>query len=206
MISSNIALPLVYDAFSLGMGLYQAMNPVQWGIFDSSRNPIYSPSKLTFIASSTRLSTAAMEYHKEARVSDFPVERGSFASYNKVEIPSQSIVVLCLSGSASDRAGFLKKLDAAAASTDLYSVVTPEATYINHTIERYNYSRRNSQGATLLTVEIFLKQVRQLTAPTSSTKSTGAAAPVNTGNVAGSPASPTTTATAQGLLQSDGGF
>ena len=33
----------------------------------------------------TTVSTGALDYSKETKVADFPVERGGFASYNKVE-------------------------------------------------------------------------------------------------------------------------
>jgi hypothetical protein len=41
-------------------------------------------------------------------------------------------------------------------------VVTPEVTYINYSVERYNYQRRSNKGATLLIVEITLKEIRQV--------------------------------------------
>ena len=110
------------------------------------------------------LSTNAVEYSKETRVSDFPIEQGGFASYNKVEAPAAPTVTLCLTGSEKNRRTFLDAIDAACKSTDLYSVVTPEVTYIDYSVERYNYQRRNSKGATLLLVEITLKEIRQVSA------------------------------------------
>ena len=69
---------------------------------------------------------------------------------------------MLLDGSESDRTYFLNAIDAATKSTDLYSVVTPEVTYINYTISKYNYSRRAAKGATLLMVEIHLVEIRQV--------------------------------------------
>jgi hypothetical protein len=146
----------------------------QWGVFDSKGKPLWGQAGLTLSVSSVLssliggsgpvLSTNSVEYSKEMRVSEYPVERGGFASYNKVETPGRPIVTFCLTGKASDRSSFLNAIDAACKSTNLYSVVTPEATYINHTIERYNYSRRRESGATLLTVELYLVEVRQVSA------------------------------------------
>ena len=45
------------------------------------------------------LSTNSVDFSKDTKVSDFPVEQGSFASYNKVETPASPIVTLCLTGS-----------------------------------------------------------------------------------------------------------
>jgi len=134
----------------------------QWGIYDSRGRPMGGTSVQLF--GGPVLSTNALEFRKETRVSDFPVQSGDFATYNKVQMPSTPMVTLALAGSESDRAGFLAEVDAACNSTDLYSVVTPEITYINHTFERYNYSRRSRRGATLLIVEIYLKEVRQVSA------------------------------------------
>lgn len=144
----------------------------RWGIFDSKGRPLGDPSKLSGLASAaldaigigSTLSTGSVDYSKETRVSDFPIEQGSFASYNKVETPASPSVTLCFTGSESGRRSFLEAIDSACKSTDLYSVVTPEVTYINYSVERYNYQRRSSKGATLLIVEISLKEIRQVSA------------------------------------------
>lgn len=134
----------------------------RWGIFDSKGKALGDPAKFTGLGST--LSTGGVEYSKETRVSDFPLERGSFASYNKVEMPANPTVTLCLTGSEKNRRTFLEAIDKASKSTDLYSVVTPEVTYVNYSVERYNYSRRSSKGATLLIVDITLREIRQVSA------------------------------------------
>ena len=144
----------------------------RWGIFDSKGKALGDPAKFTgFVGSlldsaglGSTLSTGGVEYSKETRVSDFPLERGSFASYNKVEQPANPSVTLCLTGSEKNRRTFLEAIDKAAKSTDLYSVVTPEVTYVNYSVERYSYSRRSSKGATLLIVDISLREIRQVSA------------------------------------------
>jgi hypothetical protein len=199
-------------AVSAGLGLAGALlgnmlqGQTQWGIFDSGGNPLWGQSGLSLVSAISGLlgknpvlSTNSVEYEKETRVSEFPVEEGGFASYNKVELPGRPVVNYCLTGSESDRMSFLSAIDAACKATDLYSVVTPEATYIEHTLERYNYSRRQEHGATLLTVEIFLVEVRQIEAQYSQSQSqiknpkNAAASPsVDTGIVQ-SPAAPAST-------------
>lgn len=144
----------------------------RWGIFDSKGKALGDPAKFTgFVGSlldsaglGSTLSTGGVEYSKETRVSDFPLERGSFASYNKVEQPANPSVTLCLTGSEKNRRTFLEAIDKATKSTDLYSVVTPEVTYVNYSVERYSYSRRSSKGATLLIVDISLREIRQVSA------------------------------------------
>jgi hypothetical protein len=164
--------PLVRVGLGLVQGMLWRIFQVQtrWGIFDSKGKPLGDPAKFTGLIGNaldaaglgSTLSTNAVDYSKETRVSDFPLERGSFASYNKVEAPASPIVTLCLTGSEKNRRTFLEAIDKACKSTDLYSVVTPEVTYINYSVERYSYSRRSSKGATLLIVEITLKEIRQV--------------------------------------------
>lgn len=166
--------PIVRAGLGLVQGLLWRVFQVQtrWGIWDKKGKPLGDPAKFTGLVGmvlgsaglGSTLSTNAVDYSKETRVSEFPVERGSFASYNKVEQPASPIVTLCLTGSEKNRTTFLNAIDKACKSTDLYSVVTPEVTYIDYAIERYNYQRRNSKGATLLIVEITLKEVRQVSA------------------------------------------
>lgn len=144
----------------------------QWGVVDSSGKHLADPSIFTAPVTTAIgslgigpvLSTNSVDYSKETRVSDFPIEGGKFASYNKVELAATPTVTLCLGGTESDRTAFLTAIDSACKSTDLYSVVTPEVTYADYSLERYNYQRRSDRGATLLLVEISLKEVRQVSA------------------------------------------
>ena len=165
---------------NLTLGLAQSLlaaalqNGDQWGIFDQFGNQLGGSGQSNglfqsvvsglFGSSDPILSTNAFEYTKETRISDFPVEEGGFASYNKVEMPGNPIVTLAFSGNATARTTFLNQINAACLSTDLYSVVTPEITYYNYSIERYNYQRRAERGASLLILEISLKEIRQVSA------------------------------------------
>lgn len=166
--------PLLKAGLGLVQGMLWRVFQVQtrWGIFDKNGKPLGDPSKFTGLVGNaleaaglgSTMSTGSVDYSKETRVSDFPIEGGAFASYNKVETAASPQVVLCLQGSEKNRRTFLEAIDAACKSTDLFSVVTPEVTYINYAVERYNYARHNSKGATLLIVEITLKEVRQVSA------------------------------------------
>ena len=164
--------PQVRSGLGLVQGMLWRISQVQtrWGIWDKNGKPLGDPAKFTGLVGDaldaaglgSTLSTNSVDYSKDMKVSDFPIEQGSFASYNKVEQPASPIVTLCLTGSENNRRTFLEAIDKATKSTDLYSVVTPEVTYIDYAIERYNYSRRSSKGATLLIVEITLKEIRQV--------------------------------------------
>lgn len=171
----------------------------QWGIFNAAGEPITDPRRFQGFAGDllsalggATVSTGALDYSKETRVSDFPIERGSFASYNKAENPAAPVVTLCMSGSESERKKFLDAIDAACKSTELYSIVTPEVTYVEYNIERYGYRRTNSKGANLLILDIALREIRQVSAQytqsntnaqVGTTKDAGAAKQVDTGKV-----------------------
>ena len=166
--------PTVQGALGLLQGaLWRAtQTQARWGIFDARGRALGDPTQFTGVVGlgaavlgvGATLSTNSVDYSKESRVSDFPVERGGFASYNKVETPAAPLVTLCFQGNEVEGRAFLAQVDAASKSTDLYSVVTPEVTYVDYNIERYNYGRHTSKGATLLIVELMLKEIRQVSA------------------------------------------
>lgn len=144
----------------------------QWGVLDARGRHLADPSMFQGLLGTLiegagfgpTLSTNSVEYSKETRISDFPIEGGGFASYNKVEMPGNPVVTLVMGGSEGARSAFLAAIEGACKSTELYSVVTPEKTYPKHSIERYSYQRRSDRGATLLMVELVLKEVRQVSA------------------------------------------
>jgi hypothetical protein len=107
----------------------------------------------------------ALDNRNEARVSDFPVQAGAFAAYNKVAVPFELTVRLTKGGSVDDRARFLAQIEAAHKSLDLYYVLTPERTYLDVNITRYEVTRRGSGGAYYLTeVDVFFREIRQVAA------------------------------------------
>ena len=135
----------------------------QWGIYNSvSGKPLYKP------VDGGTLSFFSLAYVRRMQISDFPIEANAsgqgaaFASFNKVWQPANPIVTLALSGPDSDLTAFLAALDAACISTELYSVVTPDAAYVGYSIESYSYQRTAQRGATMLMVEISLKQILQV--------------------------------------------
>lgn len=179
---------------SLGSILLSAVqSPTQWGIFDQKGNQLGGVAGLTLVENFTTqpkvLSTFSFDYMKETRISDFPLEAGSFANFNKVEMPATPVVTLALSGTEEDRSAFLLAIDMACKSTDLYNVATPEFTYTNYSLVRYRYSRRAERGATLLMLELSMEEVRTVSAayskvsPTANPQSASAVPQSDSGNV-----------------------
>ena len=131
----------------------------QWGIFDENGNSFTGLGQ-SFIGAIQSVET--LGYNKSTMVSDFPVENGGFASYNKVEMPGLIAVTLSITGGSSDRTQFITEIERAINETSLFTVTTPEIQYLDYTIERYNYIRTSRKNVTMLSVELFMKQIRQV--------------------------------------------
>jgi hypothetical protein len=163
----------------------------QWGIYDQSGNPV-------LIADSV----IGFEYKKPWNIADYVIERGGFTSYNKVTLPFDARFTFSQGGSDSDRAQFLAQIEVLGASLDLYNVVTPEITYSNANIEVLGYRRTAERGATLIKVDIALKQIRQTATQTfSQTAQPSGADQVNAGNVQPTPTPQPTQSALSELLQ-----
>jgi len=132
-------------------------------------------------------------YRKEYEVSDYPLQDGDFASYNKVAQPYEAYVRFSKGGSVQDREDFLAQIDAIIGTTTLYYILTPERTYINVNPIRHEIIRRGAGGAYFLTeVDLYFREIRSVeaqytqTAVTTKNAQNPSALPVqNTGTVAG---------------------
>lgn len=98
----------------------------------------------------------------ETKVTTHPMERNGFFAYNKVQSPGQLEVVLGLTGDTISRSGVITALDALAASTDLVSVVTPEKTFVDYSLESFDYSRESGNGIDRLVVKLSLLEIVQV--------------------------------------------
>lgn len=102
----------------------------------------------------------SMNYDAGASISKYPVEQGSFNSYNKVNNPSMSTVQLSKgSGGATGRGLFLAQLEALIKSTLSFHIITPEYVYMNYQIVGINHARSAQDGATMITVNLDLEEV-----------------------------------------------
>lgn len=166
----------------------------KWGIYDQDGNRLGVNSNDTSSGgglTATLLSqltgsappvesTIGVDYSRESRIATYQVEQGGFASYNKVQMPANPVVTLALQGNVNDRTAFLEAIESAANSTDLYSIVTPEIVYVNYNIERYSFRRRAQSGATLLIVDIYLQEIRTVTASFATAQITAPQDPAST--------------------------
>lgn len=121
----------------------------EWGIYDTDGTKVLVPD--TFLA---------VEIAAESRVADYPIEGGGFESYNKVQVPFSPRIDMVKTGKKAERAAFLDFLETMRKSTTLYDVVTPEKTYLNVTLERYNVIRNTDTGPQQLRVQVVLAEIR----------------------------------------------
>ncbi|MEI7296594.1 phage baseplate protein [Paraburkholderia tropica] len=105
-------------------------------------------------------SIVSVEYKRDWSVPNYPQESGAFQSYNKVSLPYDAHIRMTKGGTVSDRQSFLTTLDAMAASLELYDVVMPEVVYSNANIVHYDYRRTSTNGVGLLTVDVWLEEIR----------------------------------------------
>ena len=151
----------VLTAFSGSIKILDAFNPINllfstpdsvWGIFDDSNNPIVSPD--------TWLS---VDYKNEWSLSDYPLEQGAFATYNKVNNPADIRVRMAIgAGNEQARIAFLLALNDAANSLALCTVVTPEVTYSNLNISHVDYRREQTNGSKIIIADVWLREIRDL--------------------------------------------
>lgn len=122
----------------------------QWGVFSEGGALVVEPDNI-----------AAVGYSAEYRTADYPIEKGGFESYDKVALPFEVRVVMSKGGKLAERQAFLAKLEAIRGDRKLYNVVTPEGSYRNVNIGRVQLDRNADRGATMLTVEVGLREIRQ---------------------------------------------
>lgn len=130
-------------------------------------------------------------YKQGFEVSDFPVQSGGFASYNKVATPFEATIRMYKGGTQTDRTDFLNSINAILSTLDTYDIITPDQSYLNVNVFNFELARRGPKGAQFLTeVDLYFREIRDVTATYSNTavvtvnaKNPDATPPVNGGAV-----------------------
>lgn len=126
-----------------------------WGIFDSGNNlAVAADSVMDF------------GWRKENRIPNFPIQQGQFGTYNRVGLPFETSIVMSKGGSLSDRTAFLQQIDTIVAQQNisLYTVRTPEKSYVNVSVTRAELSRRGKDHAYFFDVEVYFIEINQVAA------------------------------------------
>lgn len=150
-----------------------------WGIYSGGRPVVRADT------------VAAFDYKQDWVISDHPLERGAFESYNKVQVPFDIRVVYTAGGSEANRAALLRSIEAIAGTLNLYEVVTPEAVYPSVNVVHYDYRRTALNGVGLLVVSVWCLEVRVTVRDSSGGSFTSPAAPSGAEQINGGTVQPT---------------
>lgn len=122
---------------------------MQWGIFGNGSAVVVADSVVAF------------DYRREWAISDYPVERGAFESFDKVELPFDARFRFTAGGNIARRSALLNSLEAIAGTTTIYDVVTPEMVYPSVSVSHIDYQRTAMNGVGLLNVYVWCLHIRQ---------------------------------------------
>ena len=125
-----------------------------------------------------------VKYEDKFKVSDFPVEQGAFATYNKVRHAAVSHVRLAITDDPARRGAFIVGLATLAASTRTVNIVTQDATYLNQTLESYAIVRAPQHGWGKVIADLAFIEVREVFATYANAKLPGANGAKGAGQVA----------------------
>lgn len=124
-----------------------------WGIYDQGDLPALVPD-----------SFLGIDFKNGSNIPTHPIEEGGFGTYNKVNTPYDCKIKMAISGDEFTRSQFLESCASMLNSIDFYSVVTPEKTYLNATLQNYSYRRESRNGgASMLIVDLWFLEVRSNT-------------------------------------------
>ncbi|CAB5151651.1 hypothetical protein UFOVP148_55 [uncultured Caudovirales phage] len=164
----------------LGQLLPDDLFGTKWGIIGKSGVAVLTPD-----------SFVEFDYKEERKIPNYPIESGSFQSYNKVALPFDCRMTVTCSGNKSmKKPAFLAAIEKLMASLELVTIVTPDGNYPNCNLVHVDYRREARQGATLIIAQLWFQEVRIAQAAAVPTSSPSGAADVSNGQVAPTP-SPT---------------
>lgn len=143
-----------------------------WGIYLDGEPVIAADNTIDF------------EFKQDNPISNYPVEQGGFQTYDKVQLPADIRMRFSAGGSETNRQDFLSSIDAVMNTTDLYDVVTPEVVYTSYNFTHRDFKRTSQNGVGLITVDLWLEEVR-VSAPAtfSNTQQPSEASQQGNGNV-----------------------
>lgn len=172
------SLPPILGAAAAVGALWRALSaPPTWGVFKQTPPTQPDADGIETVVVTAQLVPAItvdsimdFDYRNEYDISDFFIQDGAFASYNKVANPFENSVRLIRTGTVADRSEFLDQIDTVLASLDLYQIITPERTYSNVNAYRVGVVRKGASGAYQLTeVDLYFREIRSVTAQYSTT-------------------------------------
>lgn len=122
-----------------------------WGVFNVGTNDVAIEVS----------NVAEFSITSESRVSDYPIQTGSFTSYNKVKMPDIVPIRLTKDGGENDRLQLLYWLNQNVSATSLFDLLSPEWRYPSMTLVGYRIDRTSRSGAAMIVADCLFQQIRQ---------------------------------------------
>lgn len=100
----------------------------------------------------------------ESTISDYPVETGAFAAYNKVRRPIGVSVTLVKTGSDVARLTWLAAIQQSELQqpTRLFTLISPQGVYVDYTLVGLSFETRQDRGSNMLYLTMQFTQVQQI--------------------------------------------
>lgn len=115
-------------------------------------------------------SVLEMSFQAESEATSEPIEKGGFASFYKTNSPETVSLVFSFSADDARQNTALDKIRERKENYDLISILTPTHLYENMTILSYSYNRTNTDGMTMLVLQVDFQQIKQVAVNTGVTQ------------------------------------
>ncbi len=159
-------------------------SPEQWQITDQNGSPLLTPDAVI-----------DFEYRGEMKIPKYPMEQGSFSSYNKVYVPfSIHVTVACNGRGQMTRQQFLTAIETMRANPTSglapVSIITPDQVYGPCNLMHVDYRREARNGVSLILARLWFEEIRIYGTAIPQSAQPSGSAQQNLGQT--SPATPTT--------------
>lgn len=184
--SSFAGTLLVADTIAFITSLFRT----EWGAFKNGLPVIIADNVID------------LSFKQDFSVANYPIERGGFESYDKVNSPLEVRVRFSAGGVLIDRQDLLKSVSLVADSLDIFDIVTPEVIYMGVNMMHFDYQRAADRGAGMIVVDTWWVEIRETAQDAfSNTKSPSGAGAVNGGTTPTTAATPPEVSLVQGGLR-----
>ena len=99
------------------------------------------------------------EFKEDHKICSYPVENGSFSSYNKITMPYE-IKMTVTKGGIFAITPFINQIKELLDSTKILAIVTPDSTYASASLTNFTYRKEAKNGAVLLIADLTFQEVR----------------------------------------------
>jgi hypothetical protein len=108
--------------------------------------------------------TSMLEFSAErsSRLPDEPIEKGSFATYNRVVDPVIITCILAVKGGEAELQNKINRLTTLSQNDEKITLTTPEQTYPSMMLESFDYRRDANNGRGVLYVNLRFKEIREV--------------------------------------------